>query len=662
MRGLMFLVLLAVILPIAQPGLSSPSASMEMSTIRTGTVSEPLSGLVLTEVCPGRPVEYVVITNRGPSVSLFNVTIDDGEGEVRIDKDIVLDRSSSIGVTVNRTIFSSLRPNLDCLQKGDDGIAWSGRFTLADDGDDVGLFSGGVLMDRVIYGKVQFTGEGWTGPSVESVTKGHAVIREGADTNGSTDWAVVPPGRSSFPALTCQAIVEPFSVPENAVGRLLRELSQAARTVNCSLYEITDACIVNALAACSLRGVEVNVLIEGQPVGGLSEASLNASASLQAHGVLVKELRSFESYKRYDYLHAKYMIVDSRRVVIMSENWGGGLHVNRGWGVTLDSGEVGRYFEAVFKDDIGGLIDTAPARDGGSALPLFSVPEVELTDVERYRCEVAALVAPDNAAERLMDMIREAQEIILVEQLSVDDRWLKGTTLLTSLIDAAERGVQVRLLMGSSWGGGDNPAVADELNSIAQARGLDLEARSISSYHNLSVMHNKGLIIDDQVVVSSINWGDTSLYQNREVGAVVTSASAASYFSHLFWQDWSPDPEHPAVELPWTFMRVRSGEPVLLDATRCSDNAPGLTIEWDIDGDGIPESNETKFAVRLGEGNHTVVLTITDLGNNIVRAWCWVEVVPPDSEGGGSSWKMMALPLFAVAVIAWKTIIGRKGH
>lgn len=658
----MFLVLLAVILPIAQPGLSSPSATMEMSTIRTGTVSEPLSGLVLTEVCPGRPVEYVVITNRGPSVSLFNVTIDDGEGKVRIDKDIVLDRSSSIGVTVNRTIFSSLRPNLDCLQKGDDGIAWSGRFTLADDGDDVGLFSGGVLMDRVIYGKVQFTGEGWTGPSVESVTKGHAVIREGADTNRSTDWAVVPPGRSSFPALTCQAIVEPFSVPENAIGRLLRELSQASRTVNCSLYEITDACIVNALAACSLRGVEVNVLIEGQPVGGLSEASLNASASLQAHGVLVKELRSFESYKRYDYLHAKYMIVDSRRVVIMSENWGGGLHVNRGWGVTLDSGEVGRYFEAVFNDDIGGLIDTAPARDGGSALPLFSVPEVELTEVERYRCEVAALVAPDNAAERLMDMIREAQEIILVEQLSVDDRWLKGTTLLTSLIDAAERGVQVRLLMGSSWGGGDNPAVADELNSIAQARGLDLEARSISSYHNLSVMHNKGLIIDDQVVVSSINWGDTSLYQNREVGAVVTSASAASYFSHLFWQDWSPDPEHPAVELPWTFMRVRSGEPVLLDATRCSDNAPGLSIEWDIDGDGIPESNETKFAVRLGEGNHTVVLTITDLGNNIVRAWCWVEVVPPDSEGGGSSWKMMALPLFAVAVIAWKTIIGRKGH
>jgi len=658
----MFLVLLAVILPIAQPGLSSPSGSADTNTQLAGIVSKPSDGLALAEVCPGRPVEYVVITNQGPPVSLLNVTIDDGEGKVIITKDIVLDRSSSLGIAINRTAFSHVRPSLDCLQKGDDGVTWSGRYALADEGDDVGLLRSDVLLDKVIYGNVQPIGEGWTGPSIGSVPKGHALVREGEDTNCSSDWTVVPPGRSSYPALTCQAVVEPFSVPENAVDRLLREMAQASRTVNCSLYEISDPIMVSALSACSLRGIEVNVLIEGQPVGGLSEASLNASATLMANGVRVHELRSFESYKRYDYLHAKYMIVDSRRVVIMSENWGNGLHANRGWGVTLDSRDVGRYFEDVFRSDLSGLIDVAPARGEGSALPLTPVPEVEINDLVRYRCEVTALVAPDNAAERLRSMIDNAHERILVEQLSVDDEWLEGTTLVTSLIDAASRGLQVRLLMGSSWGGGDNPAVAHELNRMAQARGLDLEARSISPYHNLSVMHNKGMIIDDQAVVSSINWGDTSLYQNREVGAVVTSASVASYFCSLFWKDWSTDPEGPAVDLPWTFMRVRAGEPVLLDATRCSDNAPGLTVEWDIDGDGSPESNETLFSVRLEEGNHTVVLTITDMGNNTVRAWCWVEVTPPDDGGRGASWTMMALPLFAVTVIAWKTIIGRKGH
>ncbi len=658
----MFLVLLAVILPIAQPGLSSPLSSTDMFTIAEGTISQPIGGLVLTEVCPGRPVEYVVITNYGPAASLLNVTIEDGEGNVRITKDIVLDRSSSLGITINKTIFSELRPDLRCLQKGDDGLNWSGRFTLADDGDDVRLKRADVSLDTVIYGDLDVEGEGWTGPSIGNVPKAHAMVREGEDTNSSSDWVVAPPGRSSFASLNCHVIVEPFSVPENAVDRLLREIAQASRTVNCSLYELSDPTVVSALSACSLRGVEVNVLIEGQPVGGLSMTSLNASTTMLANGVNVHELRSFESYKRYDYLHAKYMIVDSRRVVIMSENWGNGLYANRGWGVTLDGGEVGRYFEAVFRNDLCGPIDTAPARDEGSVLPLLPVPEVECTDLVRYRCEVTTLVAPDNAADRLKYMIDHARETILVEQLSVDERWLEGSTLVSSMIDAAARGVQVRLLMGSSWGGGDNPAVAKELNSIAQARGLDLEARSISSYHNLSVMHNKGLIIDDQVIVSSINWGDTSLYQNREVGAVVTSEPVASYFSSLFWQDWSPDPLYPAVDLPWTYLKVRSGEPVLLDASRCTDNAPGLIVEWDIDGDGTSESNETKFIVRLGEGNHSVVLTVRDLGNNTVTAWCWLEVMPPDGRGSSISWAMMALPLFAVTVIAWKTIIGRKGH
>jgi len=118
MRGLMFLVLLAVILPIAQPGLSSPSGSAGTNTQLAGIVSKPLDGLALAEVCPGRPVEYVVITNHGPPVSLLNLTIDDGEGKVMITKDIVLDRSSSLGIAINRTTFSYVRPNLDCLQGG----------------------------------------------------------------------------------------------------------------------------------------------------------------------------------------------------------------------------------------------------------------------------------------------------------------------------------------------------------------------------------------------------------------------------------------------------------------------------------------------------------------------------------------------------------------
>ncbi len=660
MRGLTLLVLLAIVLPYVQPGLSSLPGTG--ASFALGEGASTLQGdLLLTEVCPGRPVEYVIIKNIGAATSLLNVTVEDGEGTVRITTDMVLESGRSLAITAGGETLCALYPDLRILQKGDDGLLWSGRFTMADGGDDVRLLRSGSLLDAVAYGTSEYAGPGWSGPPLEKVPKAHALVRTGGDSNTSADWTVAPPGRSSFASLTCSAIVEPFSVPENAAPRLLRELSQAVRTVNCSVYEVSDPVMVSALAACAGRGVAVNVLIEGQPVGGLSDGCLNASSTLLANGVEVWSMRSNESYKRYDYVHAKYMVVDSRRVVVMSENWGNGLYANRGWGVTLDGAEAGRYYEDVFRSDIGGALDVGRANEKGKVQELVPLPEAECSDILRYRCPVTAMVAPDNAAGALEALIARARGTILVEELSVDKDWLSGPSLLTALIEAAARGVQVRLLLSSSWGGGDNPEVAEELNKLARERGLDLEARSISSYHGLSVMHNKGLIVDDQVVVSSINWGDTSLHQNREAGVVLSSEAIASYFRSLFWQDWSPDPLPPQARLPWSYLTVSTGEVVLLDASLCTDNAPGLEVEWDVDGDGQADGNETRWAVRLGEGNHTITLTVRDRGNNTATAVCWVEVVP--SQGTEPlSWTVMALPLLAAAAIAWKTIIGRKGH
>ena len=54
----------------------------------------------------------------------------------------------------------------------------------------------------------------------------------------------------------------------------------------------------------------------------------------------------------------------------------------------------------------------------------------------------------------------------------------------------------------------NNSMTVDALNALANERGLDLEARLMSDYHNLGVLHNKGVIADDKVLVSSINWVD----------------------------------------------------------------------------------------------------------------------------------------------------------
>jgi phosphatidylserine/phosphatidylglycerophosphate/cardiolipin synthase-like enzyme len=663
MRGLHILVLLVLVLPTAQPGPSSFSELGSEIGIEQLSTS-PGEQLLIDEVCPGRPVEYIVLTSVEGAFELKGMTVDDGEGTIVFLSNMILEEGDSLALTADGSVFSSLRPDIPFLEKGSALLKWSGRFVLADSGDEVMLRSAdGTIVDMIAYGASIYNGVGWNGPSVGSVGKAHALLRSGDDTNTSSDWSIEPPGRSAHVQATFEAVVEPFSVPENAAGRIVRELSLASRTVNCSVYEISDPLIVFQLARCASRGLEVNVLIEGQPVGGLSDRSLDAITTLTAAGADVRELRSVDSYKRYDYTHAKYMVVDHRRVTVMSENWGSGLYANRGWGVTLDGVSVGDYYDRVFAGDFNGPLDITSARSTGDIIS-SAADQVLDDETLRCRCEVTTLISPDFSASSLKGLIDNATDIVLIEQLYVDQDWLDGPGLLSSITRAAERGATVRLLLDSSWDRDENQAVADKLNAIARKEGYDLEAKVISPYHDLLVMHNKGLVIDDTVIISSINWGDNAVYENREAGVAVRSDRIASYFSSLFYQDWSVDPIPPAVLLPWSHIEVQEGFPALLDASNSTDNAPSLTVEWDIDGDGSVDSNATTWAVKLPVGNHTIVLTVRDRGNNTATATCWVTVVPVERTAGSPpAVLLLALPtVFVAVVMVWKRINGGKKH
>lgn len=657
------MVLLVLVLPTAQPGPSSLSSEQGMAAY-DHALPAPGRGPLITEVCPGRPVEYVMITNFGDDLVLEGMTIDDGEGSIVLPSGMVLGRGASIAFTADGMTFADIRPGVLCVEKGNASLGWSGRFALADGGDEVFLRAAdGSILDTVIYGASTYRGDGWSGPPVAGVTKGHAMVRHGPDTNTCSDWRAEPPGRSDHPQPVLDAVVEPFSAPETAAGRIARELSLASRTVNCSVYEISDPFIVDQLVRCVRRGVGVNVLIEGQPVGGLSNRSKDAAATLAAAGARVLELRSADSYKRYDYLHSKYLVVDGRRVTVMSENWGSGLYCNRGWGVTMDGRDLGAYYDKVFDRDFNGRIDVAPPRSGGKIIQ--PADEADLPDeIVRYRCKVTPVLSPDHSMATLKSLIDSAVGTVLVEQLSIEPRWLSEPGLLTSLIDAAKRGAMVRVLLDSSWGRADNQAVADKLNSLAAAHGYDLEARVISPYHNLSVMHNKGLVIDDLAIVSSINWGDSALYENREVGAAVRSQPIAAFFSSLFWKDWAVDPIPPVPRLPWTYKEISEGQPVLLEAGSSSDNAPGLEFEWDIGGDGTIECTAASWAVKLPPGNHTIILTVRDKGNNTAAATCWIKVLPAGSEAiQPMSMVLLAVPPAAVVLIIWwKKALSRRGR
>jgi phosphatidylserine/phosphatidylglycerophosphate/cardiolipin synthase-like enzyme len=126
-----------------------------------------------------------------------------------------------------------------------------------------------------------------------------------------------------------------------------------------------------------------------------------------------------------------------------------------------------------------------------------------------------------------------------------------GTTspLFRSLVDAATRGVRVRVLLNDESVFSNKPSKnlqsVTDLNAIAlsqgtQGRPLPLEAAIADlASMKVSIIHNKGVLVDgEKVLVSSINWNENSVKNNRETAVVITSKEAYDAFEALFEQDW----------------------------------------------------------------------------------------------------------------------------
>ncbi|MDD1767942.1 MAG: phospholipase D-like domain-containing protein, partial [Methanomassiliicoccales archaeon] len=528
----------------------------------------------------------------------------------------------------------------------------------------------GVLVDVVAYGDSDYSGTGWEGKPVAKPPKAHEIRRmtkDAADTNTSSDWLIVPPGRSAFSQIATKALVEPFLAPEDARSRLIREFEYSSRSICAAVYELNDPNVVSALVSAAKRGVNVRVLLEGQPVGGISENGRQAASELDVAGVEVSFLKSRDGYKRYDYLHCKYAVIDGRRSIVMSENWvTNGIDRNRGWGVVVESRELASYMARMFWHDCDNRsLDVCPIenvigeRDYEGGLVELGPTVSDIGNLKRFEASVGPLVSPDFSLERLSNLIDSAKSQILVEQFYCAPSWLGSDGLVSGLFSAASKGVTVRILLDSSWFNSgetrNNSKVVEYLNQRASDMGVDLEARLVSKYHPFEMIHNKGVVIDDVSIVSSMNWVDASFKENREIGIEIRSEEVSSYFSDAFWEDWKTDPYPPIVNLSFKTLTVHEGTPVWLDASKSTDNAGISRILWDEGADGSVEWDGPRHLVKLGCGNHVIAVAVIDVFNNSAFSVVEIRVLPV--EDPGSADVLLLLPFVGTAgFLIWRIL------
>lgn len=490
-------------------GIAGPVAPVAAASSGTGHISPaanatdgPPAGphIVATfpdPVADGDVGEFVVVDGAGAS----NLTLSDGESNVSVPPAGLVALAATPNATRAFVDVPVVRASLSLSNAGE-------RLVLRRDG---------VVVDRVAYDRA----------------------REGERLNATTgQWT--PRGLSPRPVVaTGPATATAFILPDSP-DVPLETLQRAETRVLLAGYTFASPRVADALLAAADRGVRVRVLLEGGPVGGMTTNQREQLDRLVAGGVDVRVIDG--PHARFSYHHPKYAVSDDDALVL-TENWkpaGTGGRDSRGWGVRVHSGRTADELAAVFAHDADG-IDAVPWREHRRTASFVEEDPASATydtefDPETVAIEhVRVLTAPGNAGAAVRSEIADAEDRIAVLSPRLDS----NGPYFASLVAAAERGVEVRILLSNAWYDAESNQAVVEQTMRLRERGLPIEARIARPAGRFGKVHAKGAVIDGEtVIVGSLNWNEHAATENREVTLALDGEAAATYYGRVFTADW----------------------------------------------------------------------------------------------------------------------------
>ncbi|RLF47597.1 MAG: hypothetical protein DRN29_02035, partial [Thermoplasmata archaeon] len=124
---------------------------------------------------------------------------------------------------------------------------------------------------------------------------------------------------------------------------------------------------------------------------------------------------------------------------------------------------------------------------------------------------------------------------ILIEQAYIEKEWSNGINpFIKKIVEKNESGVAVRVILNDNPAYISTSAMNKETSEFLRGKGIEMKLQ-----RNINI-HNKGMIVDGcKVLISSINWGENSVRNNREIGVIIENEDIAAYFEQIFWYDWN---------------------------------------------------------------------------------------------------------------------------
>ncbi len=538
-----------------------------------GVAKAPASHIIIYELSPysypGTNMDYVCIYNPTDNpVALDGVRITDFEGNVYLNGSIA--PHSKIYIAENQSSFRNFfgfPPNYTFAS-----LSHSGTFALANHGDELAIMQGTKILDLVVYGNSKYSGEGWLGPPV-AIREGHILRRVGEDTDRASDWSTYHRiGQSDFHNIVVHADVELLTLPDDR-DEILRFIREAKRSLSIEMYTISDERVVNELVEKRRNGVNISILVEGAPVGGMKNRERFALHRLRDAGITVKIMVSdFGAHSRYSFLHAKFMVADSKKALVMTENMDSLSPCgNRGFGVIIRNQRIAEYLENVYRDDSKNVQDIRSYDN-----LMFHTPPSENMELRKnvfeplnITADISFVLSPDFSVDAFKNFAVN-QKSLDVEAMYLRDDALKEVYPRVS-----------RILVQYPVNG----------YSMKEFNGKPMHVR---------MLHGKLMIGTNAVLLGSMNFGNYAMTQNREVSVVIHSPTAVEYYENVFNHDWNV---HPG---PEANMHVSiKGSVIKIDLSK----SRGAVNKYEvyIDGKLVYSGKNGRITLRLSPGAHTVM-------------------------------------------------------
>ena len=312
---------------------------------------------------------------------------------------------------------------------------------------------------------------------------------------------------------------------------MMADIEAAEESIHLQMFGMTEGEIADlfstALTARSRSGVEVRLIVDayGAKVSGESapyfdemtaagvEVVVNNVFPLDRDGLLDEHVLDWRQDEVGQSDHRKAMVVDGHI------GWVGGAgfqdHFNGGTFHDVFArveGDVVRQMQAAFLTSfrsLGGPVSGEP----GALAPYFPVPDDPGTIQTTLLQNIPGGFLPGTQASRA---IIEAA----TTRLDIMNPYFTDPGMIDRIVDAAERGVRVRLLVSER----SNNAPADAALKHEYGRLLDA---GVEIWEYPVTMHAKVTIADDAMIVGTINYDAWALYRNLEIALLFEDGAVA---------------------------------------------------------------------------------------------------------------------------------------